>query len=831
MSGTEKYSGLSQEQVAASRKLHGRNELASAQKPSFLKTALKEFSEPAFLLLIGAACIYFALGQPRDGCIMIFFVAASGAVNLYQEWRTDKTLDALKDLSSPKVTVIREGQEQEIASEELVPGDVMLLAEGQRIPADARLLFCDGLGVDESALTGESDIVWKTELADESGRHWRLDHCYAGTNALTGRAVAEVAATGFETEYGKIGRDVAEAPDRPTPLEKQTRRLVRNCSFFSLALMLLVVAATLRNGSGFIDAALSGITIAMATIPEEFPVVLTVFLAMGAWRLARRNALVRRIPSVETLGAVTVLCVDKTGTLTQNKMSLSGLVTFGGHSEKELLEAAAMACETDPYDPMETALLKRAADAGVDVKQLQSRKLAFEYPFSSEARMMGHVWDCGDRLVLAAKGSPENIFRLCELDEAGRKFIEAEQERLSDRGCRVLAVAVGRGFRQPPEKLTDAKLQLVGLTAFVDPPRETVPASIAACARAGVRVAMITGDNSSTAHRIAHEVGLAGVAGTGEEEHEIITGDELDALDDASLADRLRNVTIFSRILPRQKMRIVSAFRAAGEVTAMTGDGVNDAPALKYADIGIAMGGRGTQVAREAADMVLLDDDFSTIVATVRDGRLIYDNIRKAMEYVIVIHLPIALSALAAPLLGLPTLLLPVHVVLLEMIIDPTCSVVFERQPAEPDIMDRPPRPVNSSIVTRGLLAKAVAQGLAIFAAVFGSYWCLLPYGADRARTFFLAALVLSNLFLVYENRSNKRPFWAGTGEKFDSVPWIINLSILAGLLIISTVPALEAAAKVKSLTLTDFAAAVGVAAAASFWWEIVKFCRRRKTR
>ena len=338
---------------------------------------------------------------------------------------------------------------------------------------------------------------------------------------------------------------------------------------------------------------------------------------------------------------------------------------------------------------------------------------------------------------------------------------------------------------------------------------------------------MITGDNSSTAHRIAHEVGLAGVAGTGEEEHEIITGDELDALDDTSLADRLRNVTIFSRILPRQKMRIVSAFRAAGEVTAMTGDGVNDAPALKYADIGIAMGGRGTQVAREAADMVLLDDDFSTIVATVRDGRLIYDNIRKAMEYVIVIHLPIALSALAAPLLGLPTLLLPVHVVLLEMIIDPTCSVVFERQPAEPDIMDRPPRPVNSSIVTRGLLAKAVAQGLAIFAAVFGSYWCLLPYGADRARTFFLAALVLSNLFLVYENRSNKLPFWAKTAEKFDAVPWVINLSILAGLIIISTVPALESAAKVKALSLTDFAAAVGIAAAASFWWELVKFFRR----
>ena len=828
MSGTEKYQGLTQKQVAESRKRSGRNELAAAVKPSFFKIALKEFSEPAFLLLIGAACIYFALGEPRDGCIMLVFVAASGAVNLYQEWRTDKTLDALKNLSSPKVTVIRDAREQEIDSAELVPGDVMLLAEGQKISADAEILFCDGLGVDESALTGESDIVWKTDKKDEHGRHWRQDRCYAGTNVLTGRAVTKVSATGLGTEHGKIGRDVAEAPDRPTPLEKQTRKLVRNCSFFSLALMLLVVAATLKNGSGFIDAALSGITIAMATIPEEFPVVMTVFLAMGAWRLARRNALIRRIPSVETLGAVTVLCVDKTGTLTQNRMALRELVPCGRHGEKELLEVSAMACETDPYDPMETALLKRAADEGLDVKALQGHELVCEYPFSSEARMMGHVWDGENGLTLAAKGSPENIFKLCRLDENEKRYMEEQQEQLSDSGCRVLAVAVGRGLKEPPRELADATLELVGLAAFMDPPRETVPASIAACNNAGIRVAMITGDNSTTAHRIAHEVGLAGGPGEGEE-HEIITGDELEALDDAALTERLKKVTIFSRILPREKMRIVSAFHAAGEVTAMTGDGVNDAPALKYADIGIAMGNRGTQVAREAADMVLLDDDFSTIVATVRDGRLIYDNIRKAMEYVIVIHIPIALSALAAPLLGLPTLLLPVHVVLLEMIIDPTCSVVFERQPAEPDIMSRPPRPANSAIVTRGLFAKAVMQGLVIFAAVFGSYTALLPYGPERARTFFLAALVLSNLFLVYENRSNRLPFWTKTDEKLDAVPWVINLAILAGLFVISNVPALASAAKVKPLSLTDFAAAIGVAAAASFWWEIVKFCRRGK--
>ena len=821
-----KFKGLSDREVEESRTLHGRNEMAQEEKASFLRTAVKFFSEPVFLLLIGAACIYFALGEPRDGCIMLAFIIIMGGTELYQEWRTDKTLDALKELSSPKVKVVRNGQERMIASEDIVPGDIMLLAEGERVSADGEILFSDGLGVDESSLTGESDIIWKVAAPSGEGRHWRLDHCYSGTNVLAGRAVVRVTATGFSTEYGKIGLDVAEAPDRPTPLEKQTRRLVRRCSLFSLVMMVLVVGATLATGCGFIEAALSGITLAMATIPEEFPVVLTVFLAMGAWRLARRDALIRRIPSVETLGAVTVLCVDKTGTLTQNRMELRELMPLCGRSAEELFEASVMACETNPYDPMEAALVRRAEAEGTDVKTLQSRRLVHEYPFSSEARMMGHVWDTEDGPLLAAKGSPENIFALCDLDRELRKRAEAEQERMADMGCRVLAVAVRRNLRNIPDKLAGCKLELLGLAAFMDPPRESVPASIEACNRAGVRVAMITGDSSTTAHRIAHEVGLDS---GGEEEHEIITGGELETLDDASLAERLKHVTIFSRILPREKMRIVKAFRAAGEVVAMTGDGVNDAPALKYADIGIAMGGRGTQVAREAADMVLLNDDFSVIVATIRDGRRIYDNIRKAMEYVIVIHFPIALSALAAPLLGLPAPLLPIHVVLLEMIIDPTCSIVFERQPEEPDIMERSPRPADSSIVTKGILAKALAQGTVIFAASFGSYLCWLPAGPEHARTFFLAVLVLANLFLVYENRSDKLHFWNKAGDRFDPAPWIINLAILAWLTVMATVPSLATAARVKPLSLADFAAAAATAAAAAFWWEIVKFRRGRK--
>lgn len=825
--GKYDYEGLSMEEVLESRKINGRNEIALEVKASLMKNILKFFSEPVFLLLLGASLIYFALGEPRDGSIMLVFIAFMGGINLYQEWKTDKTLEALRNLSSPKVHVIREGSKEIIPSDDLVPGDIMLLSEGERISADGEIIFSDGFGVDESSLTGESDIVWKLSAPSlNADRHWRLDQCYSGTNVITGRAVVRVTATGPATEYGKIGADVASAPDRPTPLEKQTRKLVRNCSGFSFVMMLLVVFATLNNGSSLIDAALSGITIAMATIPEEFPVVLTVFLAMGAWRIARRNALVRRMPSVETLGAVTVLCVDKTGTLTQNRMGLRELVPAADKNLSELIKVSIMASETDPYDPMEIALINRAEAEGMDVSLLQGHSLIYEYPFSSEVRMMGHVWEVGGKKVLAAKGSPENIFKLCRLTANNKLEAEAEQERLSDMGCRVLAVAVNNSLENIPAEITDCRMELVGLAAFIDPPREAVPAAVAACHSAGVRIAIITGDNSVTAHRIAHEIGLSTA---GEEEHQIITGDELETLDNGALTERLRNVTIFSRILPRQKMRIIKAFKAAGEVVAMTGDGVNDAPALKYADIGIAMGERGTQVAREAADMVLLNDNFTTIVDTIRDGRRIYDNICKAMEYVIVIHIPIALSALAAPLLGLPTLLLPIHVVLLEMIIDPTCSIVFERQPAEPDIMKRPPRPVNSSIVNKSIFAKALLQGLVIFAAVFGSLCYTLPHeGAEHARTFFLAVLVLSNLFLVYVNRSDTRPAFAGTGDKTDPVPWIINLSILGGLVIISSVPALASMAKVRQLSPADFAAAAAIAACATFWWEIVKFFRRK---
>ena len=825
------FEGLSNEEAAERLEFYGRNELSHEEKSTFIKELLEFFKEPVFLLLFSASLVYFALGEVRDGIIMIGFVFFMGAIELYQAWKTDKTLLALKDMSSLKVKVMRGNLDIFIAPEELVPGDILYLTEGERVAADGEVLVSDGLGADESALTGESDIVWKTQNTEPCGNScgfkFSTHFCYCGTNIIAGRGVIRVTATAFATEFGKIGSAVREAPNRPTPLEKQTSRLVRTCSIFSLIMMLFVAAASLYNGKNLTDAALGGITIAMATIPEEFPVILTVFLAMGAWRLAKRNTLIRRIPSVETLGAVTVLCVDKTGTLTQNKMALKELLPMFDIDYSDLVRLSVLASEINPYDPMEKALLTNANEYGEDCATLQKHKLLHEYPFSSASRMMAHVFEIDGRAFVAAKGSCENIFKLCGLSDKELKHAESEQSRLSDLGCRVLAFAYGYAEKGIPSELTEAKLTLAGLAAFIDPPKDTVAASIKACSEAGIKVAMITGDNSLTAHRVAHEVGIGSA---GEDEHEIITGDELDMLSDSELAKRLKSVTIFSRILPTQKMRIVQAFKASGEIVAMTGDGVNDAPALKYADIGIAMGRRGTQTAREAADMVLLDDDFTAIADTVRDGRRIFDNIRKAMAYVFVIHIPVALSALASSVLGIPAVLLPLHVVMLELIIDPTCSIVFERQQEEPDVMKRPPRDASAPIITRAVILKAAVQGLVIFAVAFGAYCFFLSQdGEDTARTFFLVVLVLSNLFLVYENRSDTVSAFSSNGTKFDVVPWVINIAVLGSLVVASAIPAFAHAAKLFPLSVPEFMAAFIVAVFAVFWWEAVKWHKRQK--
>lgn len=829
--------GLSSAEAKRLQDKYGRNELTPQKKENFIKKVLHIICEPMFLLLIVAAIIYFLLGEPRDGAIMLIFVVGIISIDVIQEWKTDKTLSALKDLSAPHITVIRDGREQQIASADLVPGDLMMICEGVKIPADGEVLRCADLCVDESSLTGEAEGVWKTaaESSKPTKDYWRRDICYAGTLVTQGTAVVRVDKIGAETEYGKIGLGVAAAPQEETPLQKQTGKLVKTCAAIAGVLFILVGVFTWFNipdhkfADRLIESILSGVTLAMAMIPEEFLVILTVFLSMGAWRLAKKNSLVRKLPSVETLGAVSVLCVDKTGTITMNQMTVQELWTAGG-TEQTLVETMGLGCETHAYDPMEKAMLRCCGEHGLSEEALFSSELVREYAFTNELKMMGHVWRRDGGLVIAAKGSPERILTVCELTEEERRAAEAQIDALSSRGLRVIAVAAAFPENEAavPASITDCRLTLLGLVGLADPPRESVKGDIAVCCRAGIRVVMITGDNGVTASAIAKRIGIPGSGS-------IITGEALEAMTDEELREAVKTVSIFSRVIPEHKMRIVKAFKENGEIVAMTGDGVNDAPALKYADIGIAMGKRGSEVSREAADLILMDDNFTTIVETVRDGRRIYDNIRKAVGYVFTIHIPIAASALLAPFLGIAPaalLLLPLHVVLLEVLIDPTCSIVLERQPAEEDVMDRAPRDPKENLLTGKLLGKSVLQGVFVFAASFGSYYAALsgnPANAPAARAMGLAVIMLANLFLVQVISSDRDPAYRSVKRlSGDWVMWAVNLGTLALLGVIIYSP-LSVYLKLAPLTGAQALAALGLAAASVLWIDLVKLVNSRR--
>ncbi len=837
MTNTPNHLGLSTTEAKQRQQQYGKNELIPQKKENFLSKVFHILCEPMFLLLIVAAVIYFILGEPRDGAIMLIFVVGIISIDVMQELKTDKTLNALKDLSAPHIFVIRDGKEQQIASADLVPGDLMMIHEGVKIPADGVVISCADLCVDESSLTGEAEGVWKvaSDNAEPTEDYWRRDHCYAGTLVTQGTATVEVVKIGAETEYGKIGLGVAAAPQEDTPLQKQTGKLIKTCAIIAGGLFLLVGIFTWFNipSHGFVDrlieSILSGVTLAMATIPEEFPVILTVFLSMGAWRLAKKNSLVRKLPSVETLGAVSVLCVDKTGTITMNQMTVQE-IWIASSTEDTLIETMGLGCETVTYDPMEKAMLNYCEKHGVTKENLFGNEFVTEYAFTNELKMMGHVWRKGGELVIAAKGSPERILSICDLSDEQRKVAEHQVTALSSEGLRVIAIAKANPSDESaiPASIVDCRLTLLGLVGLADPPRDSVRDDIAICNRAGIRVVMITGDYGITASAIAKKIGIPG------SDH-IITGDMLDVMSDDELREAVKNVSIFSRVIPEHKMRIVKAFKENGDIVAMTGDGVNDAPALKYADIGIAMGKRGSEVSREAADLILMDDNFTTIVETVRDGRRIYDNIRKAVGYVFTIHIPIAFASLLAPFLGIAPaalLLLPLHVVLLEVLIDPTCSIVLERQPAEIDIMDRCPRNPKEKLLTGRLLAKSVLQGIIVFAASFGAYFVTLagdPTNAPLARAMGLSIIMLANLFLVQVNSSDHDSAFHSIKRLVkDRVMWAVNLGTLALLAMIIYSP-LSVYLKLAPLSAGQFLTVLALAFGSVWWYELVKLVNRTR--
>lgn len=749
--------GLSQADAQARLQADGFNELPLGDGRGILRIVVDVLREPMFSLLLAAGAIYLLLGDLGEAIVLLAFATLSVLITVVQETRSERVLAALRDQASPRALVIRDGERRRIPGREVVRGDTIVVLEGDRIPADAVVVSASSLVVDESLLTGESVPVNKSAgdsiaaMARPGGEN--TPYLYSGTLAVHGEGVAVVCATGPNSELGRIGQSLKAITPEPPRLQVQTRRLVRIFAAVGLAASLSVVLLIGLVQGDWLQAVLGGIAIGMSLLPEEFPLVLTAFMVMGAWRLSRVRVLTRRASAIEMLGAATVLCSDKTGTMTQNRMNLAEVRTVdttwrAGQGEPDadaatLIEAARAASSPEPSDPMEKAL---AAQAGGTA----AGKLLRRYGLQPTLLAMSHVWqdEDGGRRV-ATKGAPEAVGALCRLDAARQAWLDRAVEEMAREGMRVLGVARGRLPDGPlPEQQTGFDLEFLGLVGFADPLRENVPAAIGECRSAQIRVIMITGDYPATARAIAGRAGLdAGQA---------VDGPSLERLDDAALRESIRTTNVFARIMPEQKLRLVQALKADGEVVAMTGDGVNDAPALRAAHIGVAMGGRGTDVAREASAIVLLDDDFGSIVRTVRLGRRIYDNLRKASAYIVAVHIPIAGLALLPLLFGLPFMLSPIHIAFLEMVIDPVCSIAFEAEAEERDLMQRPPRAADSRLLSPSMMVFSLLQGgLALFAlAVVLVVGIGRDMPTDELRALMFTSLVLINVGLIVVNRS-----------------------------------------------------------------------------
>ena len=815
--------GLTSREVKELQEKYGKNELSLEKHKPFIFKIFEILCEPMFTLLIIASLIYFVLGEPRDGIIMLIFVIAIIMIDIIQEWKTDKTLKALKDLSQPKVKVLRDGKKVEILSSNLVPGDIMFICEGEKIPADGYVLKCNGLCIDESSLTGESVGVFKTTEDDNNDSYFKTNYCYQGTLVQLGTGVIKVDKIGNNTEYGKIGKSIDSAKELQTPLQVQIDKLVMSCAVVAFILFVLVGIFTFFNldelelKERIIESILSGITLAMAMIPEEFPVVLTVFLSMGAWRLAKKNSLIKKLPAVETLGAVSVLCVDKTGTITKNQMEVIDVVT---KNKEELAYIMTLCCEEETYDSMEHAMFNYASKLKISKKEILKHKTYKNYPFDNDTKIVGAIREYKNEKVLCVKGSPETVMNLCGIN------MDKEIEEMEKKGLRVIAVAK-KIIKKELENLIDYKLDFVGLVGLIDPPKDNIEKDIEICNKAGVRVIMITGDNGITASTIAKSIGIGNA-------DNIITGKELEEMTFEELKEKVKKTSIFSRVIPEHKMKIVKALQANNEIVGMTGDGVNDAPALKQANIGIAMGMRGSEVSREASDLVLLDDNFHTIVSTIKDGRRIYDNIKKAIGYIFVIHIPIALSSLIGPMIGIEPaslMLLPLHVVLLELVIDPTCSIVLERQPHEANIMNIPPRDAKKPIVDKRILIKSILQGLIIFLSSFITYYLLLNNTGNQAlaRTMGLLIIVISNIFLVQEISSDY-DYMITTFFKLvkDKVLIFITFAIIIIFMTIIYSP-LNEIFKLQFLTFTQLLLVILISFISVIWYDFVKLIKRNK--
>lgn len=837
--------GLTEERAKELIESEGYNELPSSRRKSIFHIAFEVMKEPMFILLVACGIIYLFLGDKEEAMMLLGFVFVVMGITFYQERKTERALEALKDLSSPRALVIRDGVQRRIAGREVAPGDMVLLSEGDRVPADGVVIWNNNLSCDESLLTGESVPVRKSEgdRGTAMGAPGGDDtpFVFSGSMAVQGQAIVETKKTGLKTEFGKIGAALRAVEQGNTHLQKEINDLVKKVALIGsvLCVLVLVIYGILR--ADWLKGFLAGLSLAMAMLPEEFPVVLTIFFALGAWRISKKRVLTRRVPVIETLGSATVLCVDKTGTLTMNKMTIemiyagnkfhntAGGLNHGQYPEiGDVIESGILACQKDPFDPMEKAFKELGKSAGMDSGKIyESMEFVREYPLSQEMLVLSHVFkkpSTGSYFV-ACKGAPEAMMDICHIENAEKEEIMVKINEMAACGYRVLGIAkADYKAANLPDNQHDFVFKFLGLVGLADPVRPEVKSAVAECYNAGIRVVMITGDYPVTAVNIAQQIGL-------KNSNKVISGKEFDSMPEAEILARMKETNIFARVVPEQKLKIVNMLKAAGEVVAMTGDGVNDAPALKSADIGIAMGARGTDVAREASSLVLLDDDFESIVAAVRMGRRIFDNLKKALSYIVSVHVPIAGLSLIPVLLNWPLIMMPVHIVFLELIIDPACSTVFEAEPEEKDVMNRKPRGKVDPVFGIRPVVISLLQGFIVLGVVLTVFVLSgkLNAGENEARTMAFATVVISNICLILTNLSWSRSVFEIIRDPNPAMWWVITGAV-ALITAVLYIPGLRELFGFGLLHLNDVLICLGAGLFSIMWFEIAKFMMKKKT-
>ena len=839
----ENLTGLTSSQAAEKIRSEGQNSLPSSKPKNIFTLALGVIKEPMFILLVACGSLYLVLGQLQEGLMLLGFVFVIMGIEFFQEKKTEKALDALKDMASPRALVIRNGIEIRIAGVDVVTDDLIVLQEGDRVPADATVIQSVNLLADESLLTGESVSVRKSDwdgllkITQPGGDD--LPFVYSGSMIVQGNGIARVTSIGINTELGKIGKALEGVKEEPTRLKKEMGSLVKKLTIIAMLLCLLVIIGYTLTRGDLITGFLAGITLAMAVLPEEFPVILTVFMALGAWRMSKKKVLTRNPSAIETLGSATVLCTDKTGTLTQNKMTVSQLyngkefyIVEKGKELKEefheIMEFGILSSQTNPFDPMEQAITGMGKMYLKGTEHIhKSWEMIKEYSLSKELLAMSRVFSekSTQQKIIATKGSPEAIFELCHLNADEKKRLSQAVEELAAGGLRVLGVAkAGIRANNLPDIQHDFKFEFIGLIGLSDPIRKDVKQAVSECYQAGIRVIMITGDYPVTAQHIASEIGL-------ENPDKCMTGLELEAISEVELCRKIQGINVFARVVPEQKLKIVEALKRNGEIVAMTGDGVNDAPALKAANIGIAMGRKGTDVAREASSLVLMDDNFSAIVGAIRMGRRIFDNLQKSFGYIFAIHVPIAgLSLLPILVSNLPIILWPVHIVFLELIIDPACSIIFEAEKEEVNVMNRPPKKFDEPFFGAGKILLSCLQGVGILAVSAAVYFISLYMAFDikEVRAMAFTTLIVSNIAVILTNRSWTDNIFKIIATPNKAVLWVVGGAVFF-LTLILNIPFFLDLFQFGKLSLINIVICIVAGLTTIIWFEMYKLVKLRK--